>query len=98
MTIVRRPARRRGPAPLVKRFPRMLKVQVYDDVEDSRYAGRIGTVVGVHDERDPPLYPHGRVAVRLVIDELYAKLYFSRPRVPSPVWFKPSDLDREPDA
>lgn len=103
MTVVRRrtaaaPARRRGkPAPLKQRFPIGRRVQVYEDVQDQRYAERFGTVVAVSTETDET-YPQGRVGVRLVIDELYAKLYFSRDRVPQPVWFKPGDLDRSPDA
>lgn len=68
-------------------------MQVTEDFEDDRYAGRIGTVVDVVDERDP-IYPHGRVAVRLVYDELFAKLYFKRDRVPQPIWFKPNYLER----
>lgn len=107
MTIVRRrtsppepPSRRsvRKKAPLKQRFPVGRRVQVYEDVQDDRYAGRFGTVMRVHDVPEPPVYPHGRVAVLLVIDELYARLYWNRARVPQPVWLKPNDLDRSPDA
>lgn len=72
------------------------RVQVYEDFEDSRYAERYGTVVAVSTEVEEH-YPQGRVAVRLVIDEMYALLHFKRDRVPQPVWFRPGDLDRSPE-
>lgn len=98
MTVVRRrtpapPQRRARRAPLHVRFPKGQRVQVREDVSDVRLRERFGTVVDtVVDDRDE-IYPGGRVAVRLVVDELYAKLY-GRPRPPDPIWIKPSDLDR----
>jgi len=105
MTVVRRrapavPVRtgRGKPAPLNVRFRKGRRVQVHEDVQDARFAGRLGTVVSVVDEPDEE-YPRGRVAVRLAVDELYASL-FGRPagsKQPNPVWFKPGDLDRNPE-
>lgn len=87
----RRSARRR--APLSERFPRGQRVQVYEDMEDDRYAGRIGTVVSTVDDRDET-YPHGRVEVVLVYDELRTRLYFGRARAPKTIWLKPNYLEK----
>lgn len=85
--------RGRRRAPLKQRFPRGQRVQVYEDMEDSRYAEKIGTVVSTVEEGDD-IYPHGRVEVRLVYDELMTLRYFSRTRAPKTVWFKPNYLER----
>lgn len=66
---------------------------VAEDHSDARLAGRFGTVVETVAEREE-LYPGGRVAVRLVIDELYQRLYWTAGQKPKPVWFKPSDLEK----
>ena len=66
-------------------------MSVTEDFDEDRNAGRHGTVVAVSLERDD-IYPHGRVAVALVIDELYSKLFGGRP--PKAVWFKPNYLER----
>lgn len=66
-------------------------MQVYEDYSDDLFAGRLGTVVSVCEDEDS-IYPRGRVEVKLVIDELYEKLY--RARAPKTVWFKPNDLER----
>lgn len=39
------------------------------------------------------IYPFGRVALRLVEDELYAKLWPDM-KPPNPVWFKPNYLEK----
>lgn len=65
---------------------------MYEDYHDPLFAGRLGEVVSTSEERDT-IYPFGRVEVRLVIDELYLKLYRGD-KPPKTVWFKPNDLER----
>lgn len=72
------------------RFPKGAKVRTYDDVEDSRYAGIDGEVVDTVDDHGDPIYPHGRVLVRLELDPAG----FPGQRPPREVWFKPNDLER----
>lgn len=91
MTVISRkkPVRRRR-AVLRVRFPKGAKVRSYDDVEDSRYAGLEGEVVETLVDRTDPLYPQGRVKVRVVMDPAG----FPGQRPPTEVWFKPNDLER----
>ena len=77
--------------PVDERYPRGQRVTVVEDFGQDRYAGRHGTVVSTSTERDD-IYPHGRVEVRLVIDELYSAAFGGHP--PKTVWFKPNDLER----
>lgn len=64
---------------------------MYETYHDRRYAGRLGRVAAVIEERDES-YPRGRVGVTLVYDELVKKL-FGGP-APDPVWFGPTHLDK----
>ncbi len=64
---------------------------MYEDYNDSLFAGRIGTVVSVCTDADET-YPRGRVEVRLELDKLYERLYRTSP--PKTVWFKPNDLEK----
>lgn len=63
-----------------------------EDFNDDRFAGRIGKVAEVSEDRDH-IYPHGRVAVLLKVDELYSRLYHPD-KPPNPVWFKPNYLEK----
>lgn len=97
MTVVRRrTAAERFPigrrAPLAQRFPVGRKVAVVEDFADDRYAERKGIVVAVQTDADDRTYPHGRVGVQLVYDELMHEVFGGK--APSTTWFKPSDLER----
>jgi len=59
---------------------------------DGRYEGRFGTVASTIDDPGDRLYPHGRVEVVLVVDELWAAAFGGPP--PKSIWFRPSDLER----
>jgi hypothetical protein len=76
---------------LSDRFPEGQRVQVYADFHDMRYVEKLGVVVKTVAESDDH-YPHGRVGVLLEYNRLVQKLFGGK--APSPVWFKPSDLER----